>query len=71
MKALIFDIDGTLWDSRAIVAKGYNDYLCSIGRADLQVDAEYLKTLFGKTMTEIADIMLQMIDDDKAYTMHE
>ena len=58
MKSLIFDIDGTLWDSRAIVAKGYNDYLCEVGRPDLQVDAEYLKTLFGKTMTEIADIML-------------
>ena len=24
MKALIFDIDGTLWDTRAIVARGYN-----------------------------------------------
>ena len=67
MKALIFDIDGTLWDSRAIVAKGYNDYLCSIGRADLQVDAEYLKTLFGKTMTEIADIMLDSIEVPRRY----
>ena len=34
MKSLIFDIDGTLWDSRAIVAKGYNDYLIEIGRPD-------------------------------------
>ena len=23
-EALIFDIDGTLWDSRALVAEGYN-----------------------------------------------
>ena len=67
MKALIFDIDGTLWDSRAIVASGYNDYLRSIGRADLQVDAEYLKTLFGKTMTEIADIMLSSIEVPRRY----
>ena len=67
MKALIFDIDGTLWDSRAIVASGYNDYLRSIGRADLQVDAEYLKTLFGKTMTEIADIMLASIPTPERY----
>ena len=67
MKSLIFDIDGTLWDSRAIVAKGYNDYLREIGRPDLQVDAEYLKTLFGKTMTEIADIMLDSIPQPQRY----
>ena len=67
MKSLIFDIDGTLWDSRAIVAKGYNDYLMEIGRPDLQVDAEYLKTLFGKTMTEIADIMLDSIPVPQRY----
>ena len=67
MKSLIFDIDGTLWDSRAIVAKGYNDYLLEIGRPDLQVDAEYLKTLFGKTMTEIADIMLDSIPVPQRY----
>ena len=67
MKSLIFDIDGTLWDSRAIVAKGYNDYLTEVGRPDLQVDAEYLKTLFGKTMTEIADIMLASIPTPERY----
>ena len=67
MKSLIFDIDGTLWDSRAIVAEGYNDYLRQIGRPDLQVDAEYLKTLFGKTMTEIADIMLASIPVPERY----
>lgn len=67
MKSLIFDIDGTLWDSRAIVAKGYNDYLIEVGRPDLQVDAEYLKTLFGKTMTEIADIMLCSIPAPERY----
>ena len=67
MKSLIFDIDGTLWDSRAIVAEGYNDYLREIGRPDLQVDAEYLKTLFGKTMTEIADIMLDSIEVPRRY----
>ena len=69
MRSLIFDIDGTLWDSRAIVAKGYNDYLSEIGRADLQVDAEFLKTVFGKTMTEIADIMLSDIEVPRRYAV--
>lgn len=67
MKALIFDIDGTLWDSRQIVADGYNHHLRAIGRPDLQVDAEFLKTVFGKTMTEIADIMLCSIEAPERY----
>ena len=71
MKALIFDIDGTLWDSRELVAKGYNDYLCEIGRDDLQVTAEQLKSLFGKTMAEIADILFASIDKPQRYTVME
>ena len=65
--ALIFDIDGTLWDSRQIVADGYNHHLASIGRQDLFVTADYLKGLFGKPMTEIADIMLVSIPVPERY----
>ena len=65
--ALIFDIDGTLWDSRQIVADGYNHHLASIGRQDLFVTADYLKGLFGKTMTEIADVMLSSIPVPERY----
>ena len=65
--ALIFDIDGTLWDSRQIVADGFNHHLASIGREDLFVTAEYLTGLFGKTKTEIADIMLSSIPAPERY----
>ena len=57
MKALIFDIDGTLWDTRAIVARGYNVELEKMGRPDLFLTAEYLTGLFGKTAQEIADVI--------------
>ena len=67
MKALIFDIDGTLWDSRELVARGYNDYLCEMGRPDLQVTAEQLKSLFGKTMAQIADILFASIEKPERY----
>ena len=30
-ESLIFDIDGTLWDSRAIIAEGYNEVLRQAG----------------------------------------
>ncbi len=58
VESIIFDIDGTLWDSREIVARGYNRCLINLGHPELQVTADYLTSLFGKTMTEIADAML-------------
>lgn len=59
MKSLIFDIDGTLWDTRAIVARGYNVELERLGRPDLFLTAEYLTSLFGKTAQEIADVIFR------------
>ena len=56
-ESLIFDIDGTLWDSRGIVAEGYNQYLTSIGHPELMVTVEQLTALFGKTLEEIADLI--------------
>lgn len=70
-ESLIFDIDGTLWDSRALVAKGYNQYLYQAGHPELQVDVEFLKTVFGKTMQEIADIMLATIPVPQRYEILE
>ena len=57
MKSLIFDIDGTLWDTRQIVARGYNLELQRMGRPDLFLTADYLTALFGKTAQEIADVI--------------
>ncbi len=57
-ESLIFDIDGTLWNSTGLVAEGYNIQLRAEGLEHLCVTAEDLQSLFGKTMTEIADIML-------------
>ena len=59
MKSLIFDIDGTLWDTRAIVARGYNVELQRLGRPDLFLTAETLTALFGKTAQEIADVIFR------------
>ena len=60
-ESLIFDIDGTLWDSRELVAEGFNVQLRAEGLDHLCVDAEFLKPLFGKVMTAIADVMLETI----------
>ena len=70
-ESLIFDIDGTLWDSRALVAEGYNIQLTAEGLAHLCVTAEDLKPLFGKVMTEIADALLSSIPEESRYDLME
>jgi phosphoglycolate phosphatase len=71
IESLIFDIDGTLWDSRALVAEGYNIQLRAEGYDHLCVTAEDLKPLFGKVMTEIADVILAEIPAAERYALME
>ena len=68
-ESLIFDIDGTLWDSRALVAEGYNIQLKAEGYDHLCVNAEILKPLFGKVMTEIADSILASVPEAERYDL--
>ena len=70
-ESLIFDIDGTLWDSRALVAEGYNIQLKAEGLEHLYTNAEALRPLFGKVMTEIADVILASIDPSERYALME
>ena len=70
-ESLIFDIDGTLWDSRTLVAEGYNAQLHREGMDHLYVTAEDLKPLFGKVMTEIADILFRSLPQEDRYPLLE
>lgn len=68
-ESLIFDIDGTLWDSRALVAQGFNEQLAREGLDDLFVTVEVLTTLFGRVMTEIADNIFPSIPVPQRYAL--
>ena len=68
-ESLIFDIDGTLWDSRALVAEGYNIQLRREGLDHLCTNAERLKALFGKVMTEIGDVLFASIPVPERYEL--
>ncbi len=70
-ESLIFDIDGTLWNSTGIVAEGYNIQLRAEGYDHLCVTAADLQKLFGKTMQEIADIMLATVPAESRYGLME
>ena len=68
-ESLIFDIDGTLWDSRALVAEGYYIPLAAEGLSHLAVSAEGFRSLFGKVMTEIADAIFPSIPAPVRYEL--
>lgn len=70
-ESLIFDIDGTLWDSRELVAQGYNIQLRREGYDHLCVTAEDFLPLFGKVMTEIADAILASVPENQRYALME
>ena len=71
MESLIFDIDGTLWDSRALVAEGYNLQLRAEGLDRFCTTAEALKPLFGKVMTEIGDALFGELPPEQRYPLME
>ena len=56
-ESIIFDIDGTLWDSRETIAEGWNLCLRQEGLDHLCVTPERLTSLFGKVAEDIADIL--------------
>ena len=64
-ESLIFDIDGTLWDSRALVAEGYNIQLHAEGLDHLFVNADMLKPLFGKVREEIANVLFASLPEEE------
>lgn len=49
---VMFDVDGTLWDSTEVVAESWNRALQDTGH-DIRVDATRLKGLFGLPMIDI------------------
>ena len=70
-ESLIFDIDGTLWDSRELVAQGYNIQLRAEGLEKYCVTAQDLKPLFGRVMTELADALFPFLPEGERYGLME
>ena len=58
---IIFDVDGTMWDSRAIVADAWNSVLVRYGMEPV-LTAERLTSEFGKPLDEIGRDLLPGID---------
>ena len=56
-KGVIFDMDGTVWDSSANVAKAWTLKVREAGYSDKTVTADDIKSVMGKPMDVIADTL--------------
>ncbi|WP_255451323.1 HAD family hydrolase [Sporomusa sp. KB1] len=63
IRNIIFDVDGTLWDTTEVVAQAWNKAISEVGGTAAVVSAAVLKKEFGKTMKVIADSLFYDADE--------
>lgn len=63
-KNIIFDLDGTLWDSRQQIADAWNEILSA--KFNITMDINAITSLMGKTNDEIKTIIFNRISTDNA-----
>lgn len=63
-KGLIFDMDGTLWDSSENVAKSWMEVINNEGYK-LDITQQDIMNVMGKTMDVIADILFKALPKEK------
>lgn len=56
-KAIIFDMDGTLWDSAENVAQSWNKAIADYGYERAPITKEDMYSVMGKTMDELSSII--------------
>lgn len=54
MDSIIFDVDGTLWDSTGITADAWTEYLQNVEHIDMKITSPLLMSLFGQLLEDIA-----------------
>lgn len=65
MDSIIFDVDGTLWDSTEIVADAWTRYLKEEHHINMDITAEKLKSLFGQLLPQIAAQLFPEFSEEK------
>lgn len=66
---IIFDLDGTLWDSRRQVADSWNRLIQEQTDYDIEVTADDIGRNMGKTMNQIADDVFEELPEKERYSL--
>ena len=64
MDSIIFDVDGTLWNSTEIVARSWTEYLKKEG-IFMEITSEKLMSLFGRLLPDIAAILFPDLPEEE------
>ena len=70
-KGLIFDMDGTLWDSSANVAKSWTQAVKNMGYDRPDITKEDIMGVMGLTMEDIADRLFADLNKEKRMELLE
>ena len=68
---IIFDMDGTLWDSTENITKAWNEVLVKYGYENLKLTVEQVSKEMGKLMRDIADSLFNGIPENIRYEIFE
>lgn len=71
MDSIIFDLDGTLWDSTDIVAESWNQVLNDIFDNWSALTSTDLKSLFGRTLPDIAAMIFPDVPKERQLELIE
>ncbi len=71
IKNIIFDVDGTLWDTTEVVAKAWNRAISEVGGTAAILTSSILKKEFGKTMDVIANNLFSDASEENRRLMLE
>ena len=63
--ALIFDMDGTLWDSSDVVAASWNKVINDCPEVREPVSADRIKSVMGMQLLKIGEVLFPYLDEEK------
>lgn len=64
-KGIIFDMDGTLWDSAPEVVASWNETIRKSGYQRAPITAEDMQSVMGKTMDDIARVLFTGLSEEE------